>query len=422
MTDRFHHFHEERLTLGAILRFEQSHGEIFSHCREEYFGLDSHRKIFRRMTMLRQQGKALDVTSLLTSFGQDIVHVGGTAYLMEMHDTVPSLKSYRSHLETLREAWVKREAICRLEAAVRSISDGSAPVLATLSSLGNQLEDLRVVDADHAQLLVTVPEFVDGAPAEPEWLIDGIIERGANGFFVAVPKAGKSFAAIDMALSLALGCSWLGFRVPRPVRCALISREDNPKMTSWRLRSLYAAKGVTNPNLLEANLYINSRAQSPELMVDNPQQVAGLVHALKARQIEFAVFDVFNVLHAADENDNTQMRAILRQLSSIQAQVGCSIGVVHHFNKAENGGLTQRMRGASSIAGWAEWLIGITMADEETKVRRMEFELKAAQPPEPIHYRIESKSESGVCRLVRTEFERPTRQTGSARAMELISR
>lgn len=157
-------------------------------------------------------------------------------------------------------------------------------------------------------------------------------------------------------------------------------------------------------------------------MVDNPEQVAELVQALKAKRIEFAVFDVFNVLHAADENDNTEMRAILRQLSSIQAQVGCGIGVVHHLNKAENGSLTQRIRGASAIAGWAEWLIGITMADEESKTRKIEFELKAAQPPDPIHYRIDSGHNSGTCRLLKSEHEPPIRQKGQSKALELMRR
>jgi RecA-family ATPase len=253
------------------------------------------------------------------------------------------------------------------------------------------------------RLLMSAPEFVAQAPQQIDWLIDGVIERGANGFFVAVPKGGKSWAAIDMVLSLALGVPWMEMRVSRPVRCALISREDNPQTPSWRLSHLFAGKKTMNPGLLESNLYVNSRAQSPELMLDNPEQLAALVKALKAMRIEFAVFDVFNVLHASDENDNTEMRAVLRQLSAIQGEVGCNIGVVHHFNKADTGSLTQRMRGASAIAGWAEWLIGITMADDTTKVRRMEFELKASQPPEAIYYKIDSNLETGICRLARTE-------------------
>jgi RecA-family ATPase len=221
-------------------------------------------------------------------------------------------------------------------------------------------------------------------------LIDGLIEKGANGFFVAVPKAGKSWAAIDLALSLALGCDWLGFHIPNAVRVALISREDNPSLTAWRIRHLFAGKSCAAPGLIETNLYVNSRAQSPELMLDNSEQMAELLVALGQVRPRFAIFDVFNVLHCADENDAQEMRHVLRQLSIIQAEVGCGIGVVHHYNKADQGSMTQRLRGSSAIAGWAEWLIGISMADEETKTRRMEFELKAAQPSDPIYYRIEN--------------------------------
>jgi RecA-family ATPase len=125
-------------------------------------------------------------------------------------------------------------------------------------------------------------------------------------------------------------------------------------------------------------------------MLDNPEQMAELLAALKQVRPRFAIFDVFNVLHCADENDAQEMRRVLRQLSTIQAEIGCGIGVVHHYNKTDQGSMTQRLRGSSAIAGWAEWLIGISMAEEESKTRRMEFELKAAQPPDPIYYRIDS--------------------------------
>jgi hypothetical protein len=125
------------------------------------------------------------------------------------------------------------------------------------------------------------------------------------------------------------------------------------------------------------------------------------VRAFRHRGIEFAIFDVFNVMHAADENDNTEMRRVLRQLSRIQAEVGCGIGVVHHFNKAESGSMTQRLRGSSAIAGWAEWLIEISIADEDQKIRHMEFELKAAQPP------FDEKMFRGQWNILRSDERNP---------------
>src|SRR5215469_15625160 len=91
---------------------------------------------------------------------------------------------------------------------------------------------------------LSAPEFMSSIAPDIDWMIEGVIQRGANGFICASPKIGKSWAALDMALSLALGLPWMGFRVPRRVKVALVSREDNPALTSWRMRNLVAAKAA----------------------------------------------------------------------------------------------------------------------------------------------------------------------------------
>lgn len=272
--------------------------------------------------------------------------------------------------------------------------------------------------APEQKLFLAAPKFVSQARDEIDWLVPGVIERGANGVISAVPKGGKSWVAADLAISLALASEWLGFGVLRPVRVALVSREDNPALTAWRIRHLVEGKPAAEPGLLGENLYINTRQQSSELMLDNPEEMAEVLAALKLVRPGFAIFDVFNVLHQADENDAQEMRAVLRQFSRIQSEVGCAIAVVHHWNKADQGSITQRLRGSSAIAGWAEWLVGISTTDEASKTRRMEFELKAAQPPEPIHFRI--RSGPGWARLERTDCTPPVRHHVEGGAAESL--
>jgi AAA domain/CHC2 zinc finger len=277
----------------------------------------------------------------------------------------------------------------------------------------------RPAEKASSSVLIPAPQFLSTTPVDVDWMVEGVIERGANGFFCASPKGGKSWAAVDLALSLALGTPWLGFRVARPFHVALISREDNPSLTGWRMRHLLAGKTAEYGGVPE-NLWINSRAQTPEFLLDNSDQWQELVDALKERAIEFAIFDVFNVMHGADENDNTEMRQVLRKLSAIQAAVGCGIGVVHHFSKSEMGTMTQRLRGASAIAGWAEWLVGISLADPELKIRRMDFELKAAPPPDPICYQIAAGADDAV-RLELTDSPAKATRKESSRAEQYMN-
>jgi hypothetical protein len=267
-----------------------------------------------------------------------------------------------------------------------------------------------------SHVLVTAPEFIAATTEDINWLVNRVIPKGGNGFIVAVTKGRKSWSAVDLLISMALGEPWLGFGVPNPVRCALVTREDTPSLTAWRMGHLFRGKRAKHPELLETNLYVNSRAQTSQFMLDNPAQVAELVAEFRKRRIEFAVFDVFNVMHSVDENDNTKMRAILQELSNIQTEVGCSIGVVHHFGKIESASLVQRMRGASAIAGWAEWLIGLSPEDEESGTIKVEFKSKASAQTPPVYFEIESGN--GVANL-RT-VDQPARKQGGRRPLSTI--
>jgi hypothetical protein len=254
-----------------------------------------------------------------------------------------------------------------------------------------------------AKLLVRAPEFLSNASPKIEWLVDSVIERGASGFICSLPKAGKSWLGADLALSLALGLPFLGLEIPRPVKTALITREDNPALTKWRMNRLLRGKQRAMPEL-EGRLYVNSREQSPEFRLDRPELLTPMIVELKRVEPEFVILDVFNVLHSSDENDNTEMCAVLEELNRLRREAGCSIGVVHHFSKHAEGTLTQRIRGAGAIAGWAEWCIGIEADSKEPNVRRMEFELKAAFAPEPLCYTVRNDELAGSTRIERVPW------------------
>jgi len=77
-------------------------------------------------------------------------------------------------------------------------------------------------------LLIDAPEFLSTLTPEIDWLVEGVIQRKANGFICAAPKVGKSWLAADLVLSLALGLPWVGFHVSGPAKVALITRKTIP--------------------------------------------------------------------------------------------------------------------------------------------------------------------------------------------------
>ncbi len=265
----------------------------------------------------------------------------------------------------------------------------------SLTDLLSVIRQTPIYKPAESELMIPAPRFIATYTPEINWLVEGVIERGANGFICGDPKSGKSWVANDLAIALAAGnTEWSGFRIPRSVRVGLISREDNPGLTRWRMGRLLLGRAMDGSTLADT-LWVNTREQSPSLRLDN-ETLAPMVAEIKKRRLEFVILDVFNVLHCAEENDATEMRAVMDSLSSVQRDTGASIAVVHHFTKNHEGGsLTKRLRGSSAIAGWAEWIIGVGLRGED---RVFSFELKASSPPPDRQFTV--FSDESIARII----------------------
>jgi hypothetical protein len=245
---------------------------------------------------------------------------------------------------------------------------------------------------ERPSVLVEAVEWVSTADPQIEYRIDGIIQTDANGIIAAEPKTGKSLVALDLLLSLACGVPWLNRKVPKRVRCAYISREDSPMLTKVRIKGFLAGKGLGGVDVTNW-LWCNTREQMSTFNIEEEDDFRIMAHDLKERGIEFAVLDVLNRIHGRDENNNTEMAAVVERINQLGREANCSIGLVHHVSKENSSGrFFTRIRGASAIHGWTEWSIGLTLENPNNEgkklIRRAEFESKAGESA-PISFTVE---------------------------------
>jgi len=281
-------------------------------------------------------------------------------------------------------------------------SFGDLQTLVRAAPIWKRTEDTR--------LFVPASDFIKYVPEKIDWRIERVIEKGTSGFFIALPKSGKSFATVAMAVALASGTEWLDCKVSEPCRVALVSREDSPGLTARRLkRAMIGMNRFPEDPIWETNLLVNTREQSRSLMLDDVEQLAALIAAMQEKRIEFCILDVLNVLHDADENDNTEMRRVLARVSQIRKEVGCQVCIVHHSVKDwdETKTLSQLARGSSAISGFAEFIVGIRMVDETTQTRQMQFETKSSEPMPSFYWRMRDLSLSGGVVLERDPNYQP---------------
>jgi RecA-family ATPase len=235
--------------------------------------------------------------------------------------------------------------------------------------------------------------------------VEGAIPRGVNGIICGDPKASKSFHAVDLAMSLACGVEWLGMRIPRQVRTALVSREDSPSLTQRRINRLLCGNERYGLHL-SSWMLVNTRRQLADFKVTTDEHLQQLIDELKQFRVEFVVLDVFRSLHDSEENDNTEVQQVLQRINRIQNECECAVALVHHINKVSSENIFKGLRGASAIHGWMEWGIGISVVnpEEEDKakyIRRLEFESKEGTAA-AIYSRIREGDSSNV-RIERVE-------------------
>jgi RecA-family ATPase len=223
-------------------------------------------------------------------------------------------------------------------------------------------------------------------------------------------------------MSLAFGVDWLGMRVSRRVRTALVSREDSPSLTQRRINRLLCGNQRYGRQL-SSWMLVNTRRQLADFKVTTDEHLGQLIDELKAFRVEFVVLDVFRSLHDSDENDNTEVQQVLQRINRIQNECECAVALVHHINKVSSENIFKGLRGASAIHGWMEWGIGISVTNpqEEDKakyIRKLEFESKE-DTAAAIYTQIRESDSSTIRieRVAKPPEERPAGRVGDLLSM-----
>lgn len=188
------------------------------------------------------------------------------------------------------------------------------------------------------------------AGPQTQWLIQGLWSDQAVGILGGEPKCCKSFLALDVAVSVASGAACLRqFPVCRTGRVLLFPAEDSLAIVRQRLEGIASAAGASFPSLPVEVI------TAPSLRLDTAvdrQRLADTVQNLKPILL---ILDPLIRLHRVDENDASQIGALLSYLRELQRQFQMAVILVHHARKDSNSSRPgQALRGSSELHGWGD--------------------------------------------------------------------
>lgn len=395
----------EKMILGAILLENRSLAEAQATLVSEDFSLDSHQRIFHRMTELAASNHEIDLVTLANELSRckEIETIGGVAYLSSLTEGLPRRPVIDEYIRIVADKSIGRQLMHIGHSAILWTADQSETSVWTLDAIQRQMTELteRVREFQkrpNEPFFLGYRSFTESAQEEIEWTVDGLIQKEGNGLILGDSGTSKSVLIFDLAVHLVAGVAWFQHKIPERKRVGLVAREDAPGLSQNRLKRLVdgadeSVKMFLDCVDLEHWLYINTRAQRETWSLQKESDIQDIIESTKERGIQLLFFDVFRELWEGNENDNQETAKVLAQAKRIGREAKCQVAIVHHLSKSGTGTIFDRARGGG-INGWKEWGFGLTVENPDEPepknwIRKIQFHSKASVAASPIFYRIE---------------------------------
>ena len=185
-----------------------------------------------------------------------------------------------------------------------------------------------------------------------------MIEDGALGVIYGPPNGGKTFVALDWALSVATDRKWQGRRVRSGGVVYIVAeggRNIGRRIKAWMIHN----------DVREVDRMFSVLRAIP---FKNSGDVDDLVSQIRASRVSprLIVIDTLARCFAGgDENSTEDMSEFVAACSRLQADTESAVVVVHHSGKSP----AARERGSSALRGAADSMISVAQASKIISIK-----------------------------------------------------
>src|SRR5580658_1044758 len=131
----------EKTILGAILLDNAAHAEAAERLEPDDFSLDSHRRIYQRMSELINSERAVDIVTLANELSRykEVESVGGVAYLASLTEGLPRRPVIEEYIRIVKDKSLLRKLMGICSMAIARAADQSESAIGVLDETEGKL-------------------------------------------------------------------------------------------------------------------------------------------------------------------------------------------------------------------------------------------------------------------------------------------
>lgn len=263
----------------------------------------------------------------------------------------------------------------------REAREAQAVVDEAQGSGGGDLPPIRALN------LANLPEL------RPE-LIEGVLRCGHIMVFGGSSKAGKTQSLIELAVAVATGGKWFGFRCKQG-RVLYVDGETDPASFAHRFKGV-ADRLAADSELIASNIDVwNLRGYTEGLQFLEPQ----IVERASGRGYDVLILDPAYKVMDGDENSARDVGAFCNALDKLSHKLNCTVIYDHHHSMGAQGDKASedRVSGSGVFSRHADAIVDLLKLvptdeqreeaedDSECGAFRVSMTLREFAPMEPFN-------------------------------------
>lgn len=363
------------------------------------------RAIGRALASLRARGAPVDVSGVYAA-GQALGLGNGSlaAAISELSGfAAPSCDPARD-AKTLREAHAREEFLRKLLELKQCAADSS---LADLRHIAEDMDLFSTLKGEGADdwTPANVSEWLESEPPPRDWILRNCLAGGDVGAIAAQGGTGKTFFALQLAISVATGRTLLPAFAPLGARRVLLLAGEDPKDILWRrVRAIVEAFGIHEVEALAHNLIVYAGKSEP-LTVPDPNggvkrtpRYSWLRDQVRKVDPALIIIDPKARFDGGAENETADGTAFIVAIQDLLEEKRAGL-ILHHVSK-QLGETTSSdaLRGTTALRDALRWIASMAKPTDaemerfalDVKTRPVKLEISKANyvaaPPMPTYF------------------------------------